>query len=92
MLKWDKTDPHIAITHAYPCAINRGILDKNGICPDLPYVDDALMLAIDRAHMETILAAAIEAIQNRIQAMSSCNGQVVGVGHWADADHAGSYH
>jgi hypothetical protein len=65
MLKWDKSDPHVMITHAFPCAINQGIINENGICLDLPaciFVDNALMLAMDRAHMEMVLAAAIEAI------------------------------
>jgi hypothetical protein len=65
MLKWDETNPHMLITHAYPYAINWGIINKNGTRLNLPaciYVDDALMLATDRAHMETVLAAAIEAI------------------------------
>ncbi len=58
-------DPHIIIKHAYPCAINQGIINEKRICLDLPariYMDDALMLAMDRAHMEMVLAAAIEAI------------------------------
>ena len=65
MLKWDETDPHVTITHAYPCAINQGIINENEICLDLLariYVDDALMLAIDRAHMEMVLAAVIKVI------------------------------
>jgi hypothetical protein len=66
MLKWDETNPHITITRAYTCAINWGIITKNGIRLDLPaciYVDEALMLlAIGRARMETVLAAAIEAM------------------------------
>jgi hypothetical protein len=65
MIKWDKMDPLVTITRAYPCTINRGIINENRICLDLPaqiYVDDALMLTIDRAHMEMVLAAAIEAI------------------------------
>jgi hypothetical protein len=40
-------------------------MNKNGIHLDDPahiYIDDALMLAIDRAHMETVLAAAIKGI------------------------------
>ncbi len=65
MLKWEETNPYVTITNAYPCAINQGIINKNGTRPDLPahtYVGNALMLAIDRAHMETVLAVAIEAI------------------------------
>jgi hypothetical protein len=30
VLKWDKTDPHVMITYAYPCAINQGIINENG--------------------------------------------------------------
>jgi hypothetical protein len=65
MLKWDKTNPHVLITHAYPCTINGGIINENGIRLDLLariYVDDVLILMNDRAHMETVLASAIEAI------------------------------
>jgi hypothetical protein len=65
MFKWDETNPHVLITRAYPCAINWGIINENGTCLDLParlYINDALELATDRAHMETVLAAAIKAI------------------------------
>jgi hypothetical protein len=44
---------------------NQGIVNKNGTRLDLLaciYVDDALMLGTDRAHIEMVLAAAIEAI------------------------------
>ena len=44
---------------------NKGIVNKNGTRLDLLaciYVDDALMLGTDRAHIEMVLAAAIEAI------------------------------
>ncbi len=57
MLKWDETDPHVTITCAYPCAINQGIINENRIRLDLPaqiYMDNALMHAIDRAHMEMV--------------------------------------
>jgi hypothetical protein len=53
------------ITGAYPCAIDWGIINENGISLDLPahiYIDNALMPAIDRVHMEMVLAAAIKAI------------------------------
>jgi hypothetical protein len=65
MLKWEETDPHVMTTRAYPCDINQGIINNNGTRVDLLaciYVDDALILATDRAHMETVLAAAIKAI------------------------------
>jgi hypothetical protein len=65
MLQWEEADPHIEITPAFSCAINQSIINVSGNHLDLPaciYVNDALMLAINRAHMETVLATAIEAI------------------------------
>ena len=50
---------------AFPCAINRGIIDEAGKWINLPaciYVDDALMLATSIKHMKMVLAAMIEAI------------------------------
>ncbi len=58
-------NPCIMITCAYPCTIKRVIINENGTRMDLPagiYIDNALMLAIDRAHIETVLVAAIKAI------------------------------
>ena len=54
--------------HNHTCVTlchNQGIINKNGTRLDLPaliYVNDALMLATDRAHIETVLATAIKAI------------------------------
>jgi hypothetical protein len=65
MMKWEETDPYMMITHAYPCDINWGIINKNWTCLDLParvQFDDALMLVTDRAHMEMVLVAVIKVI------------------------------
>jgi hypothetical protein len=65
MLKWDTIDPKAKKVRAFPCAINRGIIDENGKQINLPariYVDDALMLATSIEHMKMVLAAMIEAI------------------------------
>jgi hypothetical protein len=54
--------------HNHTCVTlchNQGIINKSGTRLDLPaliYVNDALMLATDRAHIETVLATAIKAI------------------------------
>ncbi len=48
------------IPHAFPCLINKGILDAR--LPARIYVDDALLLALSRRHMELVLAALIKAI------------------------------
>jgi hypothetical protein len=45
--------------------MNKGTLEAHGNRAKLPariYVDDALMLALSRGHMEQVLAALIEAI------------------------------
>ena len=65
MLKWDTIDPNAKKVQAFPCAINRGIIDENGKRIKLPaciYVDDALMLATSIEHMKMVLAAMVEAI------------------------------
>jgi hypothetical protein len=65
MLKWEEIDPHILITRAFSCDMNQGIINKNGNCLDIPahiYVNDALMLAINRADMEIVLTVTIKAI------------------------------
>jgi hypothetical protein len=65
MLKWEESDPHAVITPAFSCATNQGIINENGNCLDLPariYVDNTLMFAVNRTHMETVLAVAIKAI------------------------------
>ena len=60
MISWAEEDPTAKITRAFPCLINTGILETH--LPARIYVDDALMLALSRRHMELILAALIEAI------------------------------
>lgn len=70
MLSWEPADNSLfsdknSIMPAVPCALNKGILDDQGnraVLPARIYVDDALMLATDRAQMEFTLAALIEAI------------------------------
>ncbi len=66
MLKCDAIDPNATKVRAFPCAINRGIIDGNGKRINLPariYVDDALMLATSIEQMKMVLAAMIEAIR-----------------------------
>jgi hypothetical protein len=65
MLKWNVINPNATKVQAFPCAINRGIIDENGKQINLPariYVDDALMLATSIEQMKMVLAAMIEAI------------------------------
>jgi hypothetical protein len=65
MISWAKHDPTAKITPAVPCSINKGTLEAHGNRAKLPariYVNDALMLALSRCHMELVLAALIEAI------------------------------
>jgi hypothetical protein len=65
MLKWEETDPHTVITPEFSCAINRGFNNKNGNRLELPacvHVNNAIMLAVNRAHMEVVPAVAIKAI------------------------------
>ncbi len=65
MLKWDVINPNATKVRAFPCAINRGIIDESGKQINLPariYVDDALMLATSIEQMKLVLAAMIEAI------------------------------
>jgi hypothetical protein len=53
MLKWDVIDPNATKVRAFPCVINRDIIDENGKWINLPariYVDDALMLATSIEH------------------------------------------
>jgi hypothetical protein len=64
MLKLEYADLHSEITPVFFCAINQGIINKNKNHLDLPaciYVNNALMLAVNRAHMETVLAMATKA-------------------------------
>jgi hypothetical protein len=60
MISWAEEDQTAKITQAFPCLINTGILDAH--LPARIYVDDALLLALSRRHMELVLAALIEAI------------------------------
>ena len=66
MLSWETTEDHpIDVTPATSCAINTGILDEQENlvpCPARIYVDDALLLALSKGHMELVLAALIEVI------------------------------
>jgi hypothetical protein len=65
MISWAEHDPTLKITPAFPCSMNKGTLEAQGNRAKLPariYVDDALMLALSRGHMEQVLAALIEAI------------------------------
>jgi hypothetical protein len=65
MISWAKHDPTAKITPVFPCSMNKGTLEAHGNRAKLPariYVDDALMFALSRGHMEQVLAALIEAI------------------------------
>ncbi len=65
MVKWEDLDCSANITPAFPCDINRGIMDNVGNPINLPaciYVDDAIMLSPDANHMRMVLAAMIESI------------------------------
>ncbi len=65
MISWAEHDPTAKITPAFPCSMNKGTLEAHGNRAKLTariYVDDALMLALSRGHMEQVLAALIEAI------------------------------
>ncbi len=65
MIKWDDLDPLTNIFPAFPCNINRGIMDDVGNPIDLPariYVDDAIMLSPNADHMKMVLMAMIESI------------------------------
>ncbi len=65
MISWDEHDLTAKIIPAVPCLMNKGTLETHGNRAKLPariYVDDALMLALSRCHMELVLAALIEAI------------------------------
>ena len=60
MISWAEEDQTAKITQAFSCLINTGILDAH--LPARIYVDDALLLALSRRHMELVLAALIKAI------------------------------
>ena len=65
MVKWEELDPLADITPAFPCNINKGIMDDLGNPTDLPariYVDDAIMLSPDANHMRMVLAVMIKSI------------------------------
>jgi hypothetical protein len=65
MISWAAHDPTVKITPTFPCLMNKGTLEAHGNRAKLPariYVDDALMLALSRGHMEQVLATIIEAI------------------------------
>jgi len=65
MISWEVPDPSVLITPAIGCPLNPGLtLDLNGNTnqPARMFVDDSLMLALYRRHMEMVLAAIIEAI------------------------------
>ena len=65
MISWADEDPNAKITPAFPCSMNKGTRDVHGNRAKLPariYVNDALLLALSRLHMELVLAALIEAI------------------------------
>jgi hypothetical protein len=65
MISWAEHDPTAKITPAFPCSMNKGTSEAHGNRAKLPariYVDDALMLALSRGHMEQVLAALIKAI------------------------------
>ena len=53
------------LVQAFPCTINRGVLDETGILLPMKanvYVDDILMAAVFRANILRLLAATIEGI------------------------------
>jgi hypothetical protein len=65
MIKWEDLDRSANIIPAFPCNINRGIMDDVGNPIDLPaciYVNDAIMLSPNADHMKMVLAAMIESI------------------------------
>jgi hypothetical protein len=65
MIWWAKIDPTVKITLAIACTILRGLPTKlkskirQKACI---FLDNSLLLALCRAHMERVLAALIEAI------------------------------
>ena len=65
MIKWEDLDCSANINPAFPCNINRGIMDDVGNPVNLPahiYVDDAIMLSPNADHIKMVLAAMIELI------------------------------
>ncbi len=64
-ISWAEHDPAAKIIPAIPCSMNKGTLEAHGNRAKLPariYIDDALMLALSRCHMELVLAALIKTI------------------------------
>ena len=65
MIKWTTLDPSITPTRAKQCPINLGVRDAFGMTKHLPvqiYVDDALLMATAKTHMDLVLAALIKSI------------------------------
>ncbi len=65
LISWAKHDPTAKITPAFPCSMNKETLEVHDNRAKLPariYLDDALMLAFSRGHIEQVLAALVEAI------------------------------
>ena len=65
MLKWERINQNAKKVCAFPCAINKGIIDEAWKRINLPaciYVDKALMLVTSIEHMKMVLAVMIEAI------------------------------
>ncbi len=63
MISWAKHDPTAKIIPAVLCLINKETLEAHGNRAKLPariYVNDALMLALSRRHIELVLAALIK--------------------------------
>jgi hypothetical protein len=98
MISWAKNDPTAKITLAFPCSMNKGTLEAHGNRAKLPariYVNDALMLALSRGHMEQVLAALIEAIFAIIgkpdTTVCQCPLAVVGVSCCPETEDARAY-
>ena len=65
MIRWATNNPTIKLTQATACAINTGVMDKNGAATKRPariFVDNSLLLEIGLRLMEMALASLIEAI------------------------------
>ncbi len=65
MISWAKHDLTTKIIPTVPCSMNKGTLETHGNREKLPariYVDNALMLALSRCHMEQVLTTLIKAI------------------------------
>ena len=67
MLSWGEMSEDLPtnLAPATPCAINTGVLDEHKTPIPRPariYVDDSLLLALSKGHMELKLAALLEAI------------------------------